>query len=143
MEADLRDTLLETAASVLLNVAGTDHRVRMPISGKHPTELDTSMQEALLLEKLANVDFSATDRFERVLNLELRRVRQVGAVVILTARLSGEIVEAMVSMRRMGPQVRLCLATFTPNDGTAAPFISRLVQAGCQVGYIMPESQTM
>ena len=42
-EADLRDTLLETTASVLTAQLATDHQIRLPLPGNHPVDVDRSM----------------------------------------------------------------------------------------------------
>lgn len=136
--ADLQDALLETAASIMVSQERSDHVVRLPLVGEHPIELEKGMGMPLVLENLARMDFSATDRFERVLTLELRRMRSVGAVVIITARLSGDIVEAIVRMRRMGPVVRLYLITTVPDAPEMMPFIHRLQRAEVEVCYVRP-----
>lgn len=137
-EADVRDALLETAASVVSSQMATDHAVRLPLLGGHPVELEKSMGLPMILENLARVDFSETDKFERVLLLETRRMRKVGATVVISARLSGSMVDVMIRMRRMGPIMRLYLVTFTPDDPLALPLISKLQQAEIEVCYVTP-----
>ncbi len=137
-EADIRDTLLETAASVMLSQLQSDHAIRLPLMGRHPIELEKTMGAPLILENLARMDFSETDRFERVLLLETRRMRRVGATVIISARLSGSIVDVMIRMRRMGPNVRLYLVTFTPDDPLVLGMVSKLQQAEVEVCYVTP-----
>lgn len=137
-EADVRDALLETAASVMAGQMVNDHAVRLPLLGEHPVELEKSMGLPMILENLARVDFSETDKFERVLLLETRRMRKVGATVIISARLSGNMVDVMIRMRRMGPVVRLYLVTFTPDDPLVLPLISKLQQAEIEVCYVTP-----
>lgn len=137
-EADIRDTLLETAASVMVSQMTSDHAVRLPLMGNHPIELDKNMGAPLILENLARVDFSETDKFERVLLLETRRMRRVGATVIISARLSSHIVDVMIRMKRMGPNVRLYLVTFTPDDPLVLGMVSKLQQAEIEVSYVTP-----
>lgn len=137
-EADVRDALLETAASVVSSQMATDHAVRLPLLGGHPVELEKSMGLPMILENLARVDFSETDKFERVLLLETRRMRKVGATVVISARLSSSMVDVMIRMRRMGPIMRLYLVTFTPDDPLALPLISKLQQAEIEVCYVTP-----
>lgn len=136
--ADVRDTLLETAASVVAHQMNSDHAVRLPLLGAHPMEFEKSMGLPLLLENLARLDFSETDRFERVLLLETRRMRKVGATVIVSARLNSNMVDVMIRMRKMGPYVRLYLVTFTPDDPRIMPLISKLQQAAIEVRYVTP-----
>lgn len=137
-EADVRDTLLETAAAVMAQQMRSDHAVRLPLLGAHPVECDKGMGMPLVLENLARLDFSETDRFERVLLLETRRLRKVGATVIISARLNSNMVDVMIRMRRMGPYVRLYLVTFTPDDPRLTPLVSKLQQASIQVRYVTP-----
>jgi len=136
--ADVRDALLETAASVMAENARTDHPARLPLLGKHPIELEKGMGMPAILETLAHVDFTAEEPFERVLRLEMRRMRKVGSTVVISARLNSRMVDAMASMRRMGPYVRLYLVTFTPEDEAVLPMISRLQNAGVEVCYVTP-----
>ena len=137
-EADIRDTLLESAASVVAHQMRHDGSIRLPLQGNHPMEFEKAMGLPTLFEELARLDFSETDRFERVLILETRRMRKTGCTVIITARLNGSIVDAIIRMRRMGPYVRLYLVTFTPDDPRVLPMISKLQQATVEVCYVAP-----
>ena len=138
-EADIRDTLLETAASVLKDQSSTDHQVRLPLLGQHPVDVDKSMGLPIAMDYLARVDFSETDRFERVLIMESRRLRKVGCVVVVSARLNIPMVDVMVRMHRSGPNIRFYLIIFAPEDENVLPLISRLRQAGIEVSYVAPE----
>lgn len=137
-EADLRDALLETAASVMSSLEKDDHAARLPLMGAHPTQLDKGMGMPLILENLARADFSETDRFERMMTMESRNLARVGAVAIITSRLSGDLVEAVSAVRRRGPTVRLYLVTFHPEDERLLPYISRLQRSRVEVGYVTP-----
>lgn len=137
-QATLKDTLLETAASVVSHHLRSDHPIRLPLLGAHPVEFDKSMGLNALMEHLARLDFSQTERFERVLLLETRRMRKQGATVIITARLNSTIVDMIVRIRRMGPYVRLFLATFTPDDPPLLPLIGRLQNNAIEVCYVTP-----
>jgi len=138
-EADLRDALLETAASVLTSQASTDHQFRLPLLGSHPVDVDKRMGLAIALDYLSRVDFSETDRFERVLAMESRRLRKVGCVVIVAARLNIPMIDIMVRMHRAGPNIRLYLVTFAPEDENVIPLIARLKQSDIEVAYVTPE----
>ena len=138
-EADLRDALLETAASVLTAQASTDHQIRLPLPGRHPVDVDKSMGLPIALDYLSRVDFSQTDRFERVLAMESRRLRKVGCVVVISARLNIPMVDIMTRMHRSGPNIRLYLVTFAPEDDNVLPLIARLRHAGIEVSYVTPE----
>ncbi len=137
-QLDLRDALLETAASVMQQNIQTEHPAKLPIHGDHPIELDRGMGLPVILEALARVDFSAPDKFDRMLMLEMCRMRKVGSTVIISARLNSRMVDVMVAMRRMGPTMRLYLVTFDPDDPTKLPLISKLQSAGIEVCYVTP-----
>ena len=138
-EADLRDALLETTASVLTDQAATDHQFRLPLLGAHPVDVDKRMGLSIALDYLSRVDFSETDRFERVLAMESRRLRKIGCVVIVSARLNIPMVDIMIRMHRIGPNIRLYLVTFAPEDENVLPLIARLKQSGMDVSYVVPE----
>jgi uncharacterized protein (DUF58 family) len=138
-EADLRDALLETTASVLTAQAATDHQIRLPLLGAHPVDVDKRMGLPIALDYLSRVDFSETDRFERVLAMESRRLRKVGCVVVIAARLNIPMVDIMIRMHRAGPNIRLYLVTFAPEDENVLPLIARLKQSGVDVSYVAPE----
>ena len=91
------------------------------------------------LDYLSRVDFSETDRFERVLAMESRRLRKVGCVVVIAARLNIPMIDIMIRMHRMGPSLRLYLVTFAPEDENVLPLIARLQQSGIEVSYVTPE----
>ena len=137
-DADLRDALIETAASVMVQAAKAEHPARLPLPGAHPVELDKDMGLKMLLENLARADFSNPEPFAKVLLLEMRRMRKVGCTVVITARLDSQMVDVMLSMRRMGPNVRLYLVTQTPEDARLMPMILKLQEVGVEVGYVKP-----
>ena len=137
-QLDLRDALLETAASVMQQNIQTDHPAKLPIHGDHPVELDKGMGMPVILEALARVDFTAPDKFDRMLLLEMQRMRKVGCTVVVSARLNSRMVDVMIAMRRMGPYMRLYLITFDPEDRTKLPLISKLQSAGIEVCYVTP-----
>ena len=137
-QAFLKDTILETAASVVQHHIRGDHPVRLPLFGSNPMEFEKSMGMPALMEALARLDFSQTERFERVLLLEMRRMRKTGATVVITARLNSNVVDMIIRIRRMGPYVRLYLVTFTPNDPPLLPLISKLQQNTIEVCYVTP-----
>ncbi len=138
-EADIRDAVLEAAASVYSDQCRTDHNIRMPLTGSHPVDVDKNTGVSHALEYLARVDFSETDRFERVLMIESRRMRKVGFAAVITARLNYSMVDAMIRIHRSGPNVRLYLVTFAPDDPKVLPLVSRLKQAGVEVAYVTPD----
>lgn len=114
------------------------HTIRMPLLGEHPVQLHSSMGLPLLLEDLARADFSQTDRFEQVLMMEGRRMGQVGSLVIITSRLSGAVVQAITSLSRMCPALRVYLITDDPKSERNLRYVSRLHHAAIQVSYVTP-----
>ena len=139
-EADLRDAMLETAASVFQREARTDHTLRLPLYGDHPVDVESSMGLPIVFDYLARVTFTETDRFERMLTLESRRLRKTGCVVVISARLNYAMVDVMTRMRRMGPTMRFYLITPVPDDPQILPLVSRLRQGGIQVSYVTPDA---
>ena len=139
-EADIRDALLETSASLFSDQMKTDHPIRMPLTGKQPTEADRNTGTAAAFNYLARMDFSETDRFERVLQMESRRLRKVGCVAVVSARLNYTMVDIMIRMHRAGPNLRLYLVTFAPDDAGVLPLISRLRQSEIEVAYVTPDT---
>ena len=143
---DLQDALLETALSVLHKEMARDHMIRMPLMGRYPTEIDGHMRQSLAAEHLARLvwreerptDGAYSSSFEEVLLMESQRMRRVGATVIISASLTGDMVEIMQQMRRMGPTLRLYLITLDPEDPDILPFVMNLQQAGCEVCYVTP-----
>lgn len=140
-EADLRDALLETAASVLSDQLKAGYNVRLPLLGTAPADPDQNMGLAMALDNLTRVNFSAEDRFERVLIMESRRLRKVGCVVVIAARLNYAMVDVMIRMHRMGPTMRLYLVTFAPDDPDVLPLIGRLRHSGIEVSYVSPVAE--
>ena len=62
----------------------------------------------IALDYLSRVDFSETDRFERVLAMESRRLRKVGCVVVIAARLNIPMVDIMIrSLAKIRPKYGL------------------------------------
>ena len=140
--AALQDAMLESAASVLLHEGALDHAVRMPLYDEQALELSSRMETSLILEHLARCRFSETGDFEHVLRLESRRMRNIGATVIISPVLNGSLAEAMIALRRMGPSLRLYLVTDTPDNPDYLPFILRLQRAMCEVCYVTPAPES-
>ncbi len=138
-EADLRDALLETGASLFSDQIREDHSIRMPLTGDHPVDLDERMGIRIAFDYLAKLDFSAAERFEQVLMMESRRLGKVGCVAVVAARLNGAMVEMMIRMHRMGPNLRVYLVTFVPEDPGITQLAGKLEHAGIEVEYVAPE----
>ena len=139
-EADLRDAVLETAASFFSDQVKADHTVRMPLTGNHPVDLDDRMEIPAVFEYLAKTDFSAAERFDQALLTESRRLGKVGCIAVITAHLNGSVAEIMIRMHRMGPNIRLYLITLFPDDPGLVPLTGQLEHAGIEVVYVTPET---
>ena len=137
--AFLKDAILETAASVVNCQIRQDNPVRMPMVGDRPMEYSSRMGLPLLLEELARCTFNETERFERVVMMQLAELRKTGAVVIITSRLTSALVELLVRMKRMGPNVRLYLVTYDPEEAAVVPMVGRMQQASIEVNYVTPQ----
>lgn len=134
----LQDTLLETAASVVNCQIRQDNSLRLPLVGDRPMEYNSRMGLPILLEELARCTFNETEQFERVVMMQMNEMRKIGAVVIITTRLSPSLTELIVRMRRLGPNVRIYLCSFVEDDPDVTPQVSRLQAAGAEVNYVTP-----
>ena len=83
-------------------------------------------------------DLITYGKFDRMLLLEMRRMRKVGCTVVVSARLNSRMVDVLIAMRRMGPYLRLYLITFDPSDETKLPLINKLQSSGIEVCYVTP-----
>lgn len=63
---------------------------------------------------------------------------RVGCCVIITTHLSGSVVEAITSISRMGPDVRVYLISDDPQSERNLRYVSRLQHASIQVSYVTP-----
>lgn len=136
----LRDALCETALSVVSMQLKTQSPVRMPLYGTHSQEFHSSQAEDLphLQEMLSCQPFMGGVEFDRVLRMELRRMRQTGATVIITAQLNAAIVEGVKHIRQMGPGARVYLITRTPDSENDRPYVAQLQQCLVEVCYVTP-----
>ena len=137
--AFLQDALLETAASVVACQIRQDNQVRLPLVGDRPMEYSSNMGLPVLLEELARCTFNETERFERVLMMQMAELRKLGAVVVITTRLTSEVADLLIRMKRMGPNVRLYYVTFRTDRPERLALVGRLQQAGVEVNYVTPQ----
>lgn len=136
----LRDTLCETALSVAAMQVAQGHPVRLPLYGDRPSEClaDRAGSLELLKEELAYQLFLGGEPFPQVLNLELRRMRRTGATIVITTRLSPQIVEGVNNIRASGPNVRFYLVTFEPEAPQDEALVARLQSRMVEVCYVTP-----
>ena len=135
----LQDAVLETAASVVSCQISHENPVRLPLVGDRPMEYHGSMGLPILLEELARCTFNETEQFERVILMQMNDLRKTGAVVMVTTRLTGVLVDLIGRMKRMGPNVRVYLVTFQPKDPTLQSPVGRLQQQGVEVNFVTPQ----
>lgn len=136
----LRDALCETALSVISMQLALQSPVRLPLYGRQAQEFHSSNADDLSLaqELLARQPFQGGVEFERVLHMELRRMRQTGATVIITTRLNAAMIESITHIRRMGPNARVYLVTSTPDAAQDRPYVAQLQQCLVEVCYVTP-----
>lgn len=137
--AFLQDALLETAASVVACQIREENSVRLPLVGDRPMEYSSHMGLPVLLDELARCTFNETEKFERVLMMQMAELRKTGAVVIITTRLSSAVVDLLIRMKRLGPDVRLYFVTFRTDHPDRLALVGRLQQAGIEVNYVTPQ----
>ncbi len=139
-KARLIDTLAETALSVAAMQMSDGQPVRLPLYGQRQSEFHADPQGALTLlkEELAYQTFDGGVAFDRVLGLELRRMRRTGATIVITTRLDAAVAEGVKNIRASGPNVRFYLITFTMNAPEYSPYIALLQQNFVEVCYVTP-----
>lgn len=137
--AFLQDALLETAASVVACQIREENSVRLPLVGDRPMEYSSHMGLPVLLDELARCTFNETEQFQRVLMMQMGELRKTGAVVVITTRLSSEVVDLLTRMKRLGPNVRLYFVTFRTDHPDRMAQVGRLQQAGVEVNYVTPQ----
>ena len=106
---------------------------------KRAMEYSSNMGLPVLLEELARCTFNETERFERVLMMQMAELRKLGAVVVITTRLTSEVADLLIRMKRMGPNVRLYYVTFRTDRPERLALVGRLQQAGVEVNYVTPQ----
>ena len=120
--AAVRDAICEAAASVASAALDAGAPVRMPLLAAEPDDVSVSKQEELplVLEALARCKFDGATGFERLLQLETRRMRRTGSTAVITSRMNPVIADMILRIRRMGPKVRVLLAADGADPAIAA-----------------------
>ena len=133
-EADMRDIICEAAASVASIALQAGAPVRMPLLAAQPDEVSVTKTEELprVQEALARCRFDGATEFERLLQLETRRMRRTGSTAIVTSRMNPVIADMVLRIRRMGPKVRVLLAA-DEKDAAVAALIQRLMRNDVEV----------
>jgi len=136
----LRDTLCETALAIASMQMAAEHPVRLPLYGAVQSEFHANRAGLihLLKEELAYQFFRGGEPFDRVLNLELRRMRRTGATVVITTRLDAAVAEGVNRIRKSGPNVRFYLITFEAGHARYTPYIAQMQQHLVEVNYVTP-----
>ncbi len=138
--AAVRDALCETAVAAARLQMADGSPVRLPLYGERANEFssDGAGNLTLLQEMLAAQTFRRGEDFSRVLSMELKRMRRTGATIIITTRLTAQVVDAVISIRRMGPSARLYLVGFSFDKEETQPFVARLQHHLVEVCYVTP-----
>ena len=89
-------------------------------------------------KSLPAAPFNETEKFERMILLQMNDLRKTGAVVIITTRLTSVLVDLIGRMKRMGPNVRLYLVSYEIKDPTVQDLVARLQQRSVEVNYVSP-----
>ncbi len=136
----LKDTLTETALAVAKMQMEGGNPVRLPLYGARVSEFNAGNHSALplLQEELAYQIFRGGEPFQKVLHVELRRMRRTGATIVITTRLDADIVEGVKHIRRSGPSVRFYLVTFNPDDPQHEQYVAQLQRHMVEVCYVTP-----
>lgn len=136
-----RDAICEAAASLASAALEQGAPVRMPLLGADPTDVTVSKGEELpqVLDALGRCAFDGSEAFERVLMLETRRLRRTGSTAIVTSRMNPAIADMILSIRRMGPKVRVLLAS-QANDEDREALVRRLRRNDVEVTQIGGEA---
>lgn len=134
--ASLKDAVLETAASVAYYQIKHSNKVKLPILGSSPFIYTSDMGLQVLLERLSNVGFDESTRFERFIFYEMANIRQAGAVVAITTRLTSTLVDVVAQVAQKGPVVRLYLVTLNKDNPAYAPMVAKLRSRSVEVCYI-------
>jgi hypothetical protein len=84
----------------------------MPLLDERPIDINAQKSEdlAMVLDALARCAFRGAQQFERVLQMETRRLRRTGSTAVVTSRMNPVIADMILRIRRMGPKVRVMLA---------------------------------
>lgn len=133
--ATLRDVLCETTASLVHMQLSDGNPVRLPLMGATPRDIscDSLIQLDLALDALAQESFTGEDEFERVLLLEMRRLRRTGATALVTASINSGIADMAIQMRRSGPYLRMYYAHTTAIDEATESLLNRLEKHDIEV----------
>jgi len=111
-EMSVRDAICEAAASLASLLLQDSAPVRMPLLDERPIDINAQKSEdlAMVLDALARCAFRGAQQFERVLQMETRRLRRTGSTAVVTSRMNPVIADMILRIRRMGPKVRVMLA---------------------------------
>ena len=134
--ASLKDGVLETAASMAYSQVKLKNKVKLPILGSSPFIYTSDMGFKVLLERLSTVSFDENTRFERFIFYEMANIRQAGAVVIITTRLTSALIEVVGQVAQKGPVVRLYLVTLNKDNPAYEPMVAKLQSRSVEVCYV-------
>ena len=138
--AEMRDTLCETCLTAAQVQLRGGCPVRIPLYGEGSAEFVSDREDRLplLQEMLARQRFEKDNLFPDVLRVESGHIRKAGAVILITTELTAESVDTAGRIRRAGPNVRLYLLTFQPEEAEKDPLVERLQNYYIQVCFVTP-----
>jgi uncharacterized protein (DUF58 family) len=116
----IEDTMCEAALAMVKAQLSVDHPVRMPLTSQDPIELAGRgmVDFSRFLEAVTHLKFDGQYLFEQLALVEMRRIQRTGGMILITARLTANIADAALNMRRSGMQVIFMWITESPRTET-------------------------
>ena len=137
LDLDVRDMVCSVAVS-LANAELLEQRpVRLPFHGSRGNEFASSTHTAmpLLSQMVARQPFSTNEHFAPILAKELKRIRQMGRVFIVSASLEPSIIEQVQAFGKSGKKVVFYFVSKELLDDYA-PMVSALMQHFVEVHHV-------
>ena len=135
----IEDALCEAALSMVKAQLSADHPVRMPLTSQDPIELaGRGMADfSRFLEAVTHLNFDGQYLFEQLALVEMRRIQRTGGMILITARLTANIADAALNMRRSGMQVMFMWITDSPRTETME-LLTRMSLGGVMTRRVNP-----
>lgn len=135
-----RDAIIETAASLARERLLSSGPVRLPLYGAQGEGFQgtSSGETETMLEMLAGAPWMMDADYASFILRMTRHLHSVGAVALVTARLTPSVAEAAAAVRRVGPGTILYLVTDRENDEALLSIVERLQRNLVEVCYVSP-----
>ncbi len=139
LQLDIEDAICEIAASVAKAQLTAGYPVRMPLFAQKQAEPSgqTIAEFPRFLDSLTTVEFDGTHPYEKVFQLETRRMQRTGGLVLITSRLTTQIADMAMQLRRTGILISTYWVTDSQTEETNA-LIVRLRLAGIIAKKVSP-----